>query len=84
MELYIYILIGAYMLFGLYLFEWAWAKTKCIRDVDEARDSQYPAYRRTEVRKWRKWRFYFGAVTWTPLRIFVGLTFFTLECLFIK
>lgn len=39
MEPYLYFIIGAYMLFGLYLFESAWAQCKPIREVNEARDS---------------------------------------------
>ena len=84
MELLYYFLIGAYMLFGLYLFEWAWAQTKAIREVDEARDSKYPAYRRVEAKNWSKWRFYFGAVTWLPARMVLGVSVFVLECLFVK
>ena len=84
MELYLYFLIAAYMLFGLYCFESAWAKCKPIRDINEARDSQYPAYRRLDAKNWSKWRFYFGAVTWLPIRMFLGFGIFALECLFVK
>lgn len=31
---------------GLYCFEWAWKKTKPIREINEKRDSKYPAFRR--------------------------------------
>ena len=48
MEIYLMIL-GAYMLLGLSLFEWAWIKVKVIRDVNEERDSKYPAYRRVDA-----------------------------------
>ena len=83
MELY-YFFIAAYMLFGLWCFEWAWAKCKPIREVNEARDSQYPAYRRVEAMHWRKWKFYFGALTWMPIRMFVGFGIFFLLYLWVK
>ena len=71
MEWYIYF-IAAYMFTGLALFEWAWAQVKSIRDVDETRDSQYPAFRRLDAPKWRKWRFYIGALTMLPIRMVLG------------
>ena len=71
MDWYIFLIIG-YMLLGLCMFEWAWSQVQNIKHVDEARDSQYPAYRRLDAKKWRKWKFYFGAVTWMPIRIVLG------------
>ena len=83
MEWYIYA-IAAYMLTGLALFEWAWASVKTIRDVDEARDSQYPAFRRLDAPKWRKWKFYPGAITILPLRFVVGFGSVILLCIIIR
>jgi hypothetical protein len=41
---------------------------KPIREVNEERDSQYPAYRRWDVNKWAKWKFYPGAILLLPLK----------------
>ena len=64
-----FIIAGVYMFIGLISFEWAWAMVKPIRNVDEDRDSKYPAFRRWDAHKWKKWRFYFGAITFMPLRL---------------
>jgi hypothetical protein len=80
MELY-YILIGLYMTLGFVMFEWSWAQTKLFREVNESRDSLYPAYRRYDVKNWRKWKFYFGAITVLPLRF--GLSIFFIIMLYI-
>jgi hypothetical protein len=83
MELYL-ILLGLYMFTGLVMFEWAWAKMAPFRNVDETRDSQFPAYRRYDVKNWRKWKFYFGAVTLMPLRLILSVLTIFLLFLFIK
>jgi len=54
------------------------------REVNEARDSEYPAYRRYDVKNWKKWKFYFGAVTVMPLRFALFLFFFLLLYIFVK
>ena len=55
-------------LLGHFLLTWAWHNTQRIRQVDEERDSCFPAYRRVEGKNWEKWRHY--AVVWTigPLK----------------
>ena len=58
-------------LLGLFLFESTWARTKRHRQVDETRDSHFPAWRRNDAAGWRKWQFYPLAVTVMPLRILV-------------
>ena len=58
---------------GHYIFQWAWKKIKPLREVDEARDSKYPPFRRVDVQKWKKGKFYLGAVTLLPLRFLIGL-----------
>jgi hypothetical protein len=67
------------MFCGLALFEYCWSDLKPLREVDEARDSKYPAYRRYDVKNWAKWKFYPGAVTVLPIRYFLSLfsVFFT-------
>jgi hypothetical protein len=69
----LYILLGVYMFLGFLSFEWAWASVKSIRKVDEERDSKYPAFRRWDVNKWKKWKFYFGAMTLMPIRLFCSI-----------
>ncbi len=48
-------------LIGILLIEYAMLKTKAVRKVDEARDSKYPSFRRTDVKKWKRWRLYLAA-----------------------
>ena len=50
-------------LLGILVFELSWAKTRPIREIDEARDSLYPSFRRYDAKNWRRWKFYPGAVT---------------------
>ena len=83
MEWYIYA-IALYMLSGLALFEWAWASVKSIRDVNEERDSQFPAFRRLDAKKWNKFRFYLGAVTILPLRILIAFGSLIILSIFIR
>ena len=80
----LYILLISYMLLGLYLLESAWKDTKQLREVDEARDSQYPAYRRLDVKKWQKWKFYFGAMTFMPIRVVLTVSYLALLYLGLK
>ena len=37
-------------LVGILLFEWCWKVTKPIREIDEDRDSKYPAFRRNDAK----------------------------------
>jgi hypothetical protein len=75
----LYALLGIYMTLGLVMFEWAWKGMSAIRSVDEDRDSKYPAYRRWDVNKWQKWKFYPGAMLLLPLK-FVGIVLCVLFC----
>jgi len=72
------------MFLGLITFEWAWAQVKPIRKIDESRDSKYPAFRRWDVHKWRKWRFYFGAVTFMLLRFICSLLLVIICYIFVR
>lgn len=49
--------------------EYAWCRLKRIREVDEDRDSQFPAYRRLDVKHWSKIKFYPGAMLTMPSRL---------------
>lgn len=67
-----------YALIGLAVFEWSWCKVKPLRNVNEERDSKYPAFRRYDAVRWSKWKFYPGAVLLLPLRCIL-----TILCLII-
>jgi hypothetical protein len=67
------VLIGSYCLLGLVLFEWSYYKLRVIRKPNEARDARYPAFRRTDAVKWRRWKFYPGALTLLPLRVILAV-----------
>jgi hypothetical protein len=60
-------------LVGILAFEWCWHVTKPIREIDEARDSKYPAFRRNDAKKWRRWKFYPGAMTFFVFRLFLAI-----------
>lgn len=67
------IFLAIYMGIGLLAFEWAWGKVRPLREVDEERDSKYPAFRRPDAKGWRRWKFLPGAVTLLPLRMVMGV-----------
>ena len=67
------VLIGSYCLLGLVLFEWSYYKLRVIRKPNEARDARYPAFRRADAVKWRRWKFYPGALTLLPLRVILAV-----------
>ena len=58
---------------GLIAFEWAWLTTQRHRTLREL-DDFFPAFRRTDIHKWRKWRFYFGAMTIMLPRLICGIS----------
>ena len=47
---------------GLIAFEYVWYKTTRYRSHDDLHEL-FPAFRRTDVKNWSKWRYYFGAMT---------------------
>lgn len=52
------IVVVIYLALSVFCIENSWKKMKRLRDVNEERDSQYPAFRRTDTHKWKKWKFY--------------------------
>ena len=48
---------------GIIAFEIAWSQTKTYRNPIDELDNKFPAYRRTDAKKWVKCHFYCGAVT---------------------
>ena len=65
------LMLLAYWAFGIFMFEWAWYNTQRIHNVDEERDSCFPAFRRSEASQWRKWMFYPGVLTVMPMRLWI-------------
>jgi hypothetical protein len=61
-------------LLGVLVFEICWRVTKPIREIDEARDSKYPSFRRYDAVKWRRWKFYPGALTFLFPRMIIAFT----------
>jgi len=72
------------MMTGLLMFEWAWSKAKPIREVDEERDSKYPAFRRYDAKNWSRWKFYIGAMILLPLRLFAIVAFLIVLYIYLK
>ena len=66
------------------MIEWAWYKTKRYRDGNEARDSKYPGYRRLDVHKWARWKFYPGALLILPARALLMCLDAVILAVFIK
>jgi len=61
--------------FGICLVEFAWSKlTECrYLDLDEERDKLFPAFRRNDVKKWNRWKFYPMGMTLLPMRWTISL-----------
>lgn len=62
------IYMGCQALVGIFAVEYAFSKTKRFRKVDEERDGKFPAFRRKDVNKWARWKFYPGAMLVMPIR----------------
>ena len=55
--------------FGLIAIEYAFYRLKRMRNVDESRDGQFPAFRRLDAKKWHRCKFYPGALFSMPFRL---------------
>jgi hypothetical protein len=68
------------LLLGILLIEFALSKSKAVRKLDEARDSKYPAFRRTDIKNWNRVRLYFGAPLVVPkfMMSLIAMTIFSL------
>ena len=54
---------------GILVFEMMYCRVnKRFTDGNEERDCRFPMFRRTDVKKWRRWHFYPGAMTLLPIR----------------
>ena len=63
------IYFGVQAVIGIIAIEYAWARTARFRQVDEARDSAFPQFRRTDAKNWVRWKFYPGAMFLMPTRL---------------
>ena len=66
------ILILLNALCGLIAFEISWKRTYGHRHPNPEIAQVVPAFRRTDIARWRKWKFYPGAVTVMLPRLIVG------------
>ena len=57
---------------GILMIEYALKKNKPLRKVDEARDSKFPAFRRTDVHLWYRPLLYLGAWMTLPKLLILG------------
>lgn len=69
-----YILLCINALLGLIMFEWAWCSTSRCRTQPVEVDDLFPTFRRVDARRWRKWRFYPGAMTLLLPRLIGSIT----------
>lgn len=56
---------------GIALFEWAWATSKKLRNLDQSVESKFPAFRRTD-KKWEKLHYYIFT-PFTLIRAFIAV-----------
>ena len=66
MPLWIYLIVQA--IIGLIGIEWALSKYQRFIEVDEARDCNFPAFRRVDSPKYARWKYYPGALLLMPTR----------------
>ena len=72
------ILIMLNALIGLIAFEYAWKGTYLHRNPNFEINEVMPMFRRRDTSKWRKWKFYPGAVTFMIPRLLIGISFLIL------
>ena len=66
------ILLISNAVLGLIAFEYVWYATRRYRKHDDLH-AMFPAFRRTDVKNWSKWRFYFGAMTLLIPRLILSI-----------
>ena len=54
---------------GVIAIEYAFLRLKRFKNIDEERDSRFPAFRRRDAHLWSKWKFYPGALLSMPFRL---------------
>ena len=56
---------------GVLLFEWAWGKTKKVRECPRELNHKFHSFCRLDAHKWRRWKLYPCAITTMPTRMFL-------------
>jgi hypothetical protein len=69
---------------GALVFNWAWKQLMPIIKSDETVDAKYPSFRRLDVKKWDKFKFFLGAVTVMPIRFLIGILILLSLFIFVK
>lgn len=57
---------------GIFFIEYALYKCRAVIKVDEERDSKYSAFRRYDVKYWKRWRLYLFAPI-LPLKMVISI-----------
>lgn len=63
--------MAVHAIIGVIAIEWCLSRVKRMQQVDEKRDSQFPAFRRLDASKWSRLKFYPGCLLGMPLRLLV-------------
>jgi hypothetical protein len=71
-------------LIGAFLFSKAWKQLQPILNCDEEVSAKYPSFRRMDVAKWKKFKFFLGAITIMPLRFLIGIIILSSLFVFVK
>ncbi len=69
---------------GALVFNWAWKQLKPIINSEETVDAKYPSFRRIDVKKWDKFKFFLGAITVMPIRFLIGILILLTVFIFVK
>ena len=69
---------------GIVCVEIAWARTSLFREMPEDFQNMFPAYRRVDTHKWRKWRCYIGGATVLLPRLIFGILLLLVLALCVK
>jgi hypothetical protein len=69
--MWVQIYFGLQAVIGIILIEWSFKKNARFLKQDEARDKNYPAFRRYDSKNWKRWKFYPGAMLFMPTRAFI-------------
>lgn len=57
---------------GIFFIEYALFKCRAVIKVDEERDSKYSAFRRYDVKHWKRWRLYLFA-PFLPAKMIIAI-----------
>jgi hypothetical protein len=80
--LWVQIYLGVQAVIGIIMVEWVFKIHARFMKQDEARDVNYPAFRRYDSKNWKRWKFYPGAMLFMPTRMLIILLCLPLIYLF--